>query len=380
MTFRLKRREASLLFGVAMLAILLTGGGLIVLTGAENAAARAETAVEEEGPPPAVVRIARARAATLAPLAEAPGSAVSIADSLIAAATTGKVAWIAEVGTQVEEGDVIARLDPADAEMARDEAQADIGRLTARATYLASVVRRYETLGAENGEPEMVMDEMRANRDQALQDVERARVALARAETNLDRTRIRAPFTGRIASREIQVGEFAGVGAAVARLVDTTNLEVTARAPASILGALAPGDLVEATWNGETVTTPVRAVVPVGDDVSRTLELRVALPQTGWPIGAAVRVRLATQRPRRATAAPRDALVLRADRVSVFKVDAGDIARRIDVDLGAADGDLIEVIGDVSAGDRLVIRGGERLRDGQAVIIQNDDSPQDPVS
>ncbi|MEQ1931745.1 MAG: efflux transporter periplasmic adaptor subunit, partial [Parvularculaceae bacterium] len=57
------------------------------------------------------------------------------------------------------------------------------------------------------------------------------------------------------------------------------------------------------------------------------------------------------------------------DRVSVYVVGDDLTAKQIDVELGAADGDLIELIGDVKPGDRVIIRGAERLRDGQKVTI-----------
>jgi multidrug efflux pump subunit AcrA (membrane-fusion protein) len=98
--------------------------------------------------------------------------------------------------------------------------------------------------------------------------------------------------------------------------------------------------------------------------------VRLDLPQTEWRVGAAVEVRLPRTAKRRVVAVDRDALILRAERVSVFVVGTDDVAKQIDVELGAADGDLIEVIGGVKAGDRVVIRGGERLRDGQKVVVQ----------
>ena len=99
------------------------------------------------------------------------------------------------------------------------------------------------------------------------------------------------------------------------------------------------------------------------------LELRLELPETTWYIGSAVRVSLPSAAARIVTAVPRDALVLRADRISVFVISEENAARRVDVELGTAEGDFIEVIGDVKAGDTVVIRGGERLRDGQSVTI-----------
>jgi multidrug efflux pump subunit AcrA (membrane-fusion protein) len=78
-------------------------------------------------------------------------------------------------------------------------------------------------------------------------------------------------------------------------------------------------------------------------------------------------VNLPSDQPRIVTAIPRDALVLRADRISVFVINEEKVARRVDVELGAAEGGFIEVIGDIAPGDDVVIRGGERLGDGQTV-------------
>ncbi len=322
-------------------------------------------------PPPANVRIVEAVAANLAPHSEAPGSVVSVNDSLIAAATPGKILWVAEIGSEVKEGDIIARIDPADAILQRDESRADIKRLGARADYLARLVARHEGLGEDGGESEASIDQMRSDRDEAQQNLERARVALRRAETALERTEVKAPFSGRIAAREIEVGEFVNPGAAVARLVNIDALEVTAQAPDTMLAAVHAGDEISVSNGVESIKATVRAVVPVGDTISRTLELRLVLPKTDWHIGSAVQVNLPRSAPKRVVAVDRDALILRADRVSIFVIAADDTAKQLDVELGAADGDLIEVIGAVKQGDRVVIRGGERLRDGQKVVIQD---------
>lgn len=350
--------------------VILAGGGAY-FTGLFNEKAIAAAQGGEQGPPPAAVRIAEAVYAELAPHSEAPGSVVSVNDSLIAAATPGKILWVAEVGSEVAAGDVIARIDPADAILQRDESRADIRRLKSRADYLARLVERHEGLGEDGGESEAAIDQMRADRDEAQQNLARAQVALRRAETALERTDVVAPFAGRIAAREIEVGEFVNPGAAVARLVNTEELEVTARAGDQMLAAVHAGDLIKVSNGAESLSAKVRAVVPVGDTVSRTLELRLVLPATDWHIGSAVQVSLPRTAPKRVVAVNRDALILRADRVSVYVVAEDDTAKQIDVVLGAAEGDLIEVSG-VKAGERIVVRGGERLRDGQKVTIQTE--------
>ncbi len=349
--------------------LALAAGGALV-NGLLQPKADAAEASAPQGPPPAPVRIAEAVMTELAPHAGAPGSVVSMSDSQIAAATPGPIVWVAEIGAEVGKGDVIARIDPADASASRDEARADIGRLAARADQLAKLVERYEGLGEDGGESEATIDELRANRDAARHDLARARVTLRRAETALERTAVKAPFAGRIVARQTDVGEFVSPGAPIIRLVNTEDLEVAARAADSLLASVSPGDIVTVKNGEDSVEAAVRAVVPVGDEQTRTLEVRLGLPQTDWRVGAAVEVRLPRTAKRRVVAVHRDALILRADRVSVFVVGTDDIAKQVDVELGAADGDLIEAIGDIKAGDRIVIRGGERLRDGQKVLVQ----------
>lgn len=355
---------------LAVLGLVAIAGGGAFVTGLLQPKADAAEAAAPQGPPPANVRIAEAVLTDLAPHAGAPGSVVSMSDSLIAAATPGAIIWVAEVGAEVEKGDTIARIDPDDASAARDEARADVGRLAARADQAAKLVERYEGLGEDGGESEATIDELRANRDAARHDLARARVALRRAETALERTEVKAPFAGRIVARQIDVGEFVNPGAAIARLVNTEDLEVAARAADALLASVSPGDVIAIQNGDQSVNALVRAVVPVGDEVNRTLEVRLGLPKTDWRVGSAVEVRLPRTAKRRVVAVHRDALILRADRVSVFVVGGEDVARQVDIELGAADGDLIEVIGDIKAGDRIVIRGGERLRDGQKVLVQ----------
>ncbi|MFN3958581.1 MAG: efflux RND transporter periplasmic adaptor subunit [Parvularculaceae bacterium] len=350
-------------------ALSLAAGG-VILTGVFQPKADAAQATAPQGPPPAPVRVAEAVMTELAPHAGAPGSVVSMSDSQIAAATPGPVLWVAEVGAEVAKGEIIARIDPADAAASRDEARADVGRLAARADQLSKLVERYEALGEDGGESEAAIDELRANRDAARHDLARARVSLRRAETALERTEVKAPFAGRIVARQTDVGEFVSPGAPIVRLVNTEALEVTARASDALLASLAPGDVIAVRNGDQTIDAAVRAVVPVGDEQTRTLEVRLGLPKTGWRVGAAVEVRLPRTAKKRVLAVHRDALILRADRVSVFVVGDDDAARQADVEIGAADGDLIEVIGDIKAGERVVIRGGERLRDGQKVLVQ----------
>jgi len=66
-------------------------------------------------------------------------------------------------------------------------------------------------------------------------------------------------------------------------------------------------------------------------------------------------------------AVPRDALVLREDNTYIFKVDKKNQAQRIAVETGSAEGALVEIRGLVAPGERVIVRGAERLEAGQRV-------------
>jgi RND family efflux transporter MFP subunit len=180
---------------------------------------------------------------------------------------------------------------------------------------------------------------------------------------------IRAPFPGHVVERMRQLGEFVSVGIEVVRLMDTSNVEVVARAPVSEAGHLAVGQSVMVRGDAKQAESRIRAIVPVGDERSRLLEVRVGLTGSGWTIGSAVRVDLPAARVASSLVVPRDAVIVRADGAHVFRVAKGDVAERVAVRLGNGSSDRVEVQGGLAPGDRVIVRGGERLRAGQAVTI-----------
>jgi len=90
------------------------------------------------------------------------------------------------------------------------------------------------------------------------------------------------------------------------------------------------------------------------------------------PVGQTVRVTIPTADVREVLAVPRDALVLRGTGTSVFVVDEENNARRVNVAVGIGSENMIEVKGPIQPGDRVVIRGNERLREGQAIEVIRD--------
>jgi hypothetical protein len=101
----------------------------------------------------------------------------------------------------------------------------------------------------------------------------------------------------------------------------------------------------------------------------RQFEVRVTIPGPEWLVGTPVEVSLPSNAARTALTVPRDALVIRQNRSYVLRVTRAGTVEEIDVTAGVGMADSVEVRGALSPGDRLVVRGGERLVPGEAVTV-----------
>lgn len=325
---------------------------------------------EKPEAPPAIVSVAPAVNARFAPRHWAPGSVISRQDARVASEQGGRVVHVVEVGQRVRAGQALAMLDDTALKLREQEAQADLSRIQAQLDLAARQEQRYAQLAAQQNIARAQYEQLRADRDMLVQ--ERARAMAQLAQTRHQRTQmvVRAPFPGVVAERHAQLGEYLVTGASVARLVDTSAQEVRVRAPVDLARHLAPGTPVLVRANGDERAHPVTALVPVGDESSRQLELRIAIDAARLPVGSAVDVGLPRAQARTVVAVPRDAVVLRREGDYVWRVDAAGKAERLPVKRGEEVDGLVEVSGNVRAGDRLIVRGGERVEAGQALDIQ----------
>lgn len=324
----------------------------------------------QQTPPPAPVSIGPAIKERFAPILWSPASVVSRGDARVAAEQDGRVVFVAEVGAAVAKGGVLARLDEKLLQLRERELQAELARIGAQLDYASKQEQRLAQLAEQSTISGAALDEARSQRAVLEQERRGAEITLQTARHRLANAVVRAPFAGTVAERFVEAGEYIAVGAPVARLVDTAHVEVQARAPVALATHVRTGMRLILRGDGTEHSGTVRAVVPVGDASSRQFELRLALDAAHWPIGSALEVGLPSAAPREVVAVPRDALLLRPGESFVVRVADDDSAERVPVRTGSAQGEWIEVIGDVQVGDRLVVRGGERLQPGQKVRIE----------
>jgi RND family efflux transporter MFP subunit len=321
--------------------------------------------------PPAVVEIAKATTARLAPQRWVPGSVVSRDDAKIASAEAGRLEFVAEVGTRVKAGERVAKLDDETLRLRREEIQSDVRRAEAQRALSDTQLVRLEKLETSNSIAKTQIDEARATLETNAQMLAHARAQLHQIEHDIEQADVRAPFAGVVTERFSQRGEYLQVGATIVHLVDTEHIEARVQAPLALADKIRAGMQVTVKSGTQEKTAIVRAVVPVGDERARQFELRVGLDPSLALVGSAVDVALPEDGGSEALTVPRDALVQRQDQTYVMRVSALNTAEQVPVLTATATGDKVEVRGALVAGDRLVVRGAERLIAGQAVKIAN---------
>ena len=211
---------------------------------------------------------------------------------------------------------------------------------------------------------------------QARHDAQAAEVA--RLSEEKEQHTIRAPFAGYVVREQSQVGAWLKQGDAVVELVELDEIDVVLPVLEDFISGVRTGMVVSITLDAlpaERFDGKVTAIVPQADSRARTfpVKIRIKNPRKGGGVllkaGMFARAQLAVGAKVKALLVPKDAVVLGGPGPRVWVVE-GDAARPVPVQLGIAVDALISVVADLKAGQKVVVRGNERLfRPGQKVRI-----------
>ena len=325
----------------------------------------------EQEAPASPVKVETAQRDTFSATLWVSGTVISQNDARIAAETDGRITWVADVGSRIEQGEAIARIDAGDLRLDLADSEAQLASLKSQLKYRDSSLQRFKKLAASNNAAATQLDEAQSQLDMTRQEIKRAEVAIAQIKRRIKQTEVLAPFPGIVVERVVQTGEFVNRGTQVARLVDTEHREIRAQAPLSVAGWIREGMQVSVEHQKRESLSPVSYVIPVGDDRSRMFEVRIAANDPAWIIGSPVRIAIPNSEPRELVAIPRDGLVLRGDNIYVMRVNSENTVEKVSVKTGIGLGGFVEVIGNVEQGDQIITRGGERIQDGQLVTISD---------
>lgn len=330
------------------------------------------------GPPPALVEVDEVKMEMVAERIWVPGTVMSRTDSQIASEVAGRIDWIADVGDVVQKGQVLAKLDDELLKLQLEQNMADIAKWESRVSLLERKQKRISEMAKLNNSSRDELDEIMSDLEIAKQEVQQAKINKRQTEYRLSQTQVKAPFDALVVARIQTPGEFTSVGNNLLRIVDTTNIEASIKAPLSAVPFITRGMEVTVKNGAREKSETIRTIVPVGNANSRMMEIRVALEPGDFPIGSAVRVALPNSDSHEATTVKRDALVLRQAGTFVFMIDGENKAHQVPVKTGIGLGERVEVTGEIGPTDNVVIRGAERLRAGQQVRFL--DEPQTEIA
>jgi membrane fusion protein (multidrug efflux system) len=300
---------------------------------------------------------------------EAIGTAVANEAVNITSKTTNIVTEIRfSDGQAVRAGDVLVELD-------RGTAEADLAAATAAFEESRSQWSRSRELLSTQVVSQSMYEQL-----EATMKANEARVAAARAR--LADTYIRAPFTGHVGLRRVSLGALINPGALITTLDDTSSIKVDFAVPETQVGALQAGQLVEATttaYPGRRFSGRVTSVDSRVDAATRSVIVRASVPNRGGALkpGMFLTVALA-QEERPALVIPEEALVPEQARQFVYLLQGATVAKR-EVTLGRREPGFVEIIAGLAAGDRVVVEGTLKLRDGAAVIEAGEDPARQPT-
>jgi len=357
----------------------------------------AADAAAQGGPPPAKVVVGEATMMPIEQKRRVTGELRAVRRSLLAAEHEGIVELFdLREGDSVEEGQVVAVLRDDLAKIAVTQAEAVVvaaeGALAVEQATLANVKLDFERItelraggSASQSEFDHASTDVtsaRARVKRAEGDLAGRRAQLALAKQQVEQLTVRAPFSGRIVEKRVEIGEWVDKGDAVARILSLDEIEAVVDVPEHLFEQVrsknASVDLrIDAA--DVSVTERITAVVPDVDPLSRLFRVRITLANEDERLrpGMAVIGFISTGRTEPMLTVPKDA-VLRDDAGEFVYFNAGGVSAPARVTTLFAVGDRVAIRSlSLPPGAQVVIEGNERMFPGQPLVILNGD-PHDP--
>ncbi|ESP95399.1 MULTISPECIES: efflux RND transporter periplasmic adaptor subunit [Pseudoalteromonas] len=302
-------------------------------------------------------------------------------DVVLTAGLAGRLLFVAEPGQQVQEGEILVRMDTLPLELEQARQQEMLNRAKVNLRFHKQELSRLKKLAKTNSAAATQVDSVQNQHDLALSDIALAEIELRVIADQLTRATIRAPFTGVVSERFKRAGREVSRASELLNFVDIHNLETRLYVPVKYLHYLKPGislpiqsgDLDNPTISTATITS----VIPATDPRSQTVEVRAKLvaDQHTFAVGQLVDVTVPLQSKKPVMLINRDALIIRQTGIHIVKVSQDNTVQQIPVTVGKGEGKLVEITPSdderqLLVGDRIAVRGAERLTDGQEVEVQ----------
>jgi len=262
-------------------------------------------------------------------------------------------------GQWVEKGTVLAKLEDA-------EQLAELAAAKAALVESSSQLKRSEELFKTNVVAASQLEQLKSKR-------EADQAAVNAAQSRLEHTVIRAPFSGRLGLRRVSVGSILNPNTVITTLDDTSVIKLDFDVPEVILSSLEPGMKVaahSAAWPDTVFQGEVAFIDTRVDPVTRTVVVRALVPNAKNQLlpGMFLTVSL-LKNDVQALMIPEEAIVPQGSKQFVFVVGKNGLAELREVRTGRRRPGEVEIVKGLSAGERVITQGTQKARDGQAVRV-----------
>jgi len=367
---RSKRRRNIIIAAVAV-AVLLLGAFLMFGSGKEDAAGEGANAAGGRGQIPTVSVIVPGRS-QVARVVTASGALAARRDQPVGVAGEGGMvrAVLVDAGSWVSQGQVLATIDRSVQAQTAAQLAAQVQAARADAALAQNEFERSEALVGRGFVSKADLDRKRAARDAAVARVRVAQAQLGATRAQIGRLDIRAPTSGLILSRSIEVGQVVGPGAgALFRLAKGGEMEMKAQMSQQDLAFVKAGMPASVTPIGSdrSFSGSVWQVAPVIDPTSRQGEVRIAIPyDPAIRPGGFAEAKIAAG----ATTAPLlpQSAVLSDEKGNyVYIINGKNEVERRDIKIGNVDDQGVTIAQGLSGQESVVLSAGPFLNPGQKV-------------
>lgn len=369
-------RKALLIVGIAVL-ILLIAGAITLIDHASHERALAKETEQQTIPTVAVVHPTLEKADEELVL---PGSLLAYEESPIYARTNGYlVKWYKDIGSRVQEGELLATIDTPEVDQELNQARAGREQIVAQLQLAKISADRWENLRKTDSVSAQEADQQTSGYKQAQANLSAADANVKRLEQLESFKRVYAPFAGVITKRNVDPGALinAGAGAAGRELFDIARVDPLrvytsvpqAYAPYIKVGAVAVVTLQE--FPGQRFSARIARTAEAIDPNTRTLLTEVDVPNKDQKLlpGSFGEVHFAVGSNVDKVTVPVNAMLFRSEgpQLAIIGTDKKVELRRINI--GRDFGATLEILAGVTAADQIVINPPDSLEDGQQVNL-----------
>jgi membrane fusion protein, multidrug efflux system len=283
------------------------------------------------------------------------------------------------VGDLVKKDVVVAAIDPLTLELAVRSAQSDLDNAEAQLRTATTNEQRQRVLAEARTSTEAALEEAEQRRRTALASVAKARANLNRAQEQLGYAQLHAEFDGVVTATSAEIGQIVSAGQTVVTIARPDERDAVIDVPQAAAGQLRTGAPFEVTLQSdatEKASGVVREIAPEAESTTRTRRTKIALsnPSPAFRLGSVVTA-WATISADPHIMLPSSAILKSESRTSVWVVDVPGkkvLSREVKIEGDIKPGGTVRIVEGVKPGDRVVVAGVNKLKDGQSIRIDQE--------